>query len=244
MARALKDILTELDAVYKPQKDLYATQASALDPALAAEEQGLQAQKRDEFQGITERANRRGMFYSGIPIQEEQRYVGSQFLPAVANLRSKYSSQRFGLQDAIAKITADQYGAGMGIWQKELDRDEEARRFSEQLAAQERSSRAASAASGFSPGLGYGGGGSVLGASEAPQPPTFQQRLATLLPADYATRFNPGYTERTVMTQLQKDFPQFSPEDIKRQVYAYRKQYETPSTASTVNAINSAIGRR
>ena len=153
MARALQDILTELNSVYQPQKDLYNSQIGTLDPQLQAEQQGLQAQKQDSFQQITDQANRRGLFYSGLPIQEEQRYTGQQFLPALANLQSKYATQRFGLQDALAKITAQQYGQGQDIYQKEVDRDAEMARFNAQLAAQERSSAASRAASGGPGGI-------------------------------------------------------------------------------------------
>jgi hypothetical protein len=165
MARALQDILTELNAVYQPQKDIYNTQLGSLDPQLQAETQGLEAQKRDSFQQITDQANRRGLFYSGLPVAEEQRYTGQQFLPAVANLRAKYSSQRFGLQDAIAKITADQYNQGQGIYQKELDRDAEMKMFNDKLAADAANARAsASGGGGFSPGGAFGAAGAAGGA--------------------------------------------------------------------------------
>lgn len=123
MARGLQDIISELDAVYRPQKDLYAKQAQELDPQLTSELQGLEAQRTDAFDTIRTGANRRGLFFSGIPLEEQARYTGGQFLPAVANLRSKYASQRFGLQDAIAKITQDQYLKAQDIYQTELDRE-------------------------------------------------------------------------------------------------------------------------
>ena len=113
----------------------------------AAEQQGLEAVKKDSFQQITDQANRRGLFYSGLPIAEEQKYTASSFLPAVANLRSRYTTQKFNLQDAISKIAQDQYSKGQEIYQTELNRDEEQRQFNERL-------RASSAASG-SGGTGY-----------------------------------------------------------------------------------------
>lgn len=136
-----------------------------LDPQLEAEQKGLQAQKVDSFQQITDQANRRGLFYSGLPLQEEQKYVGQQFLPAVANLRSKYATQRFGLQEALAKITETQYNNAYGIRQKELDLEEQQRQFNAKLAAEEAASRRAAASSGggggggFAPSFGGGGGG-------------------------------------------------------------------------------------
>lgn len=173
MARALQDIITELNNVYDPQRQVYNSQMTQLDPQMTAEQQGLEAQKRDSFQQITERANRRGMFYSGIPVAEEQRYTASEFLPAVANLRAKYASQRFGLQEALTKLTAEQYNQANALRQKELDREEEQRQFNERLAAQERASRAS----------GGGGGGGVGGFA-----PTFGGGAAVAAPVRNANR--------------------------------------------------------
>lgn len=152
MARALADILSELNSVYNPQRDVYNSQLNQVDPQLEAEEKGLQAAKQDEFQNITNQANRRGMFYSGLPIQEEQRYIGQSFLPGIANLKAKYATHRFGLQEALAKLTTDQANRAQDIYQTELDRDEEQRQFDMRLAA-------ANAGGGGSGGGGSGGGG-------------------------------------------------------------------------------------
>ena len=159
MARALADIMTELNSAYAPQRDLYNKQLSEVDPQLEAEQKGLQAQKQDSFQQITDQANRRGLFYSGLPIAEEQRYTGQQFLPAVANLRAKYTQQRFGLQDALAKILQDQNTQAQGIHQTELDREEKQRQFEAQLAAQREAEAAAAAqrASAASGQASFGG---------------------------------------------------------------------------------------
>ena len=167
MARALEDIIRELNSVYDPQRNAYKEQIGTLDPLLASEEQGLQAQKRDEFEQITNRANRRGLFYSGIPVQEEQRYTGGTFLPAVANLKGKYATQRFNLQDAIAKITESQQLKAYDVRQNELNLEEEQRQFNARLAAEEAASRrAASGVGGASPSLGFRSGASTTPANQ------------------------------------------------------------------------------
>lgn len=148
MARALKDIITELNSVYNPQRDLYNTQISQIDPMMQAEEKGLEAQKQDSFGQITQGANRRGLLFSGIPLAEQANYVGTSFLPAVANLKSKYAQQRFNLQDALAKIVQDQYKSAYDIYRDELAADE---------------ARRARASSGSGGGFVPGGRGSTSG---------------------------------------------------------------------------------
>ena len=144
--------MSELDTSYQPQKDLYNKQISGVDPALEAEQQGLQAQKQDAFQNITEQANRRGLFYSGVPIQEQARYTGGQFLPALANLRGKYITQKNSLTEALNQLGMQQGQEARNIRQTELANDESTRRFNMEQAARD---RAAASAGAFQ----FGGGG-------------------------------------------------------------------------------------
>lgn len=161
MARELSAILSELNNVYDPQRQVVKQQQDAIDPALQAEEQGLEYAKKDAFGQIQDQANRRGMFYSGMPVAEEQRYTGGTYLPALANLRGKYGQQRFNLQDTLNKIQQDQYNNAYGIREREVEADEKRRQFDEQMAATERANAASRAAAGSgmaSPSFGLGGG--------------------------------------------------------------------------------------
>ena len=157
MARTEEQIYAELGTSYQPQKDLYNKQISGVDPALAAEEQGLQAQKEDSFRGITEQANRRGLFYSGVPIQEQARYTGGQFLPALANLRGKYYTQKTSLTEALNQLGMQQGQEARNIRQTELANDESARRFNREQEARDRAAASAAQAAQFQ--FGGGGGG-------------------------------------------------------------------------------------
>lgn len=171
MARALADIITELNSVYQPQKDIYNQQIGQLDPQMQAEQSGLEAQKQDSFGQITAGANRRGLLFSGIPLAEQASYVGQSFLPAVANLKAKYAQQRFNLQDAIAKITQDQYLKGQDIYQTELNRD-----LAEQEAARARAGGGGGGAGTSFGDLGAGDAGAAPGAAGARGKPSISQR--------------------------------------------------------------------
>lgn len=167
MARELSQIMSELDTSYQPQKDLYNKQISGVDPALEAEQQGLQAQKEDSFRGITEQANRRGLFYSGVPIAEQARYTGGQFLPALANLRGKYYTQKNSLTEALNNLGIQQVQRAQDIRQTELANDESARRFNMEQAAKD---KAAASAGAFQFGGGGGGNDAAVPATSAVPP--------------------------------------------------------------------------
>jgi hypothetical protein len=81
----------------------------------------------------------------------------------------------------------------------------------------------------LSKGGGGGGGGMLVGggggASKPSGPPArqsqFQSRMAGLLD-NYQKKYNAGYTERTVIPMLQKEFPEFAAQ-VPGMVYGYRK---------------------
>lgn len=144
MARELSSILSDLNNVYNPQRDVIKQQQASLDPMMEAENKGLDAAKQDAFSQITDQSNRRGLFYSGIPVAEEQKYTGATYLPAVANLRSKYAQQRFNLQDSLNNIDLEQRKYGQSLYDSEVNQD---------LARQQAAATRAAAGGGWSPNI-------------------------------------------------------------------------------------------
>ena len=135
MARGLDQILTELNSVYAPQKQQYEQQIAGVDPQIQAEQAGLDAAKTDAFNQITTGANRRGLLFSGIPVSEQAKYLGSTYLPSIANLKGRYAQQKFNLTDALNQIGQKQYSEATGIYQNEQAQAERQRQFDLQLAA-------------------------------------------------------------------------------------------------------------
>lgn len=150
MARALEAILQELDSVYNPQKDVYNQQINALPGQQQAELGGLDAAKNDSFQQIVQGANRRGVAFGGIPLEEQARYLGSTYMPAVANLKGRFQGQKSDLQLRLAELAAQQRKDAYDIYNSEVANDNA------------RAAASAASSGGFSPSLGKSGG-SVLG---------------------------------------------------------------------------------
>ena len=161
MARALSDILTELKSTYDPQRqrasDFYNQSIGTIDPQEGADLSGLEQAKKNAFSSIDTGANRRGLLFSGIPIEEQAKYVGESYLPSIASLKGRYAGIRGDLRNTLAQqlqnIDLDERKFGQGIYQNELDMDFQR----EQAAAAERASRAAAAAN--APFQFNGGGG-------------------------------------------------------------------------------------
>lgn len=152
MARAIADIIKEIQAGYNPIKDAYNKQLKELDPQQQLDVQGLEQAKQNAFGDITTGANRRGMFYSGMPLEEQAKYTGSEYLPSLASLKSRYAGLRGNLREALAGVDRDMYNRAQELRQQELDRE-----------LQERLAREAAARAGGSGGGGSGGGGFSFG---------------------------------------------------------------------------------
>ena len=155
MPRALDQIQAELQSAYQPQADLVNQQIAALPQYYDAQAQGLGVQKENAFRDITNQASARGMAYSGMPIAEQTRYLGSSYLPALAGLQQQQSQQRYSLQASLNDINSQRLQRAQAIQQQELDREQAQRQFDQNVALQ-REMAAANRAM-------YGGGSSSSG---------------------------------------------------------------------------------
>lgn len=163
MARALEQIMQELNSVYDPQRDVYNKQINALPGQQQAQMKGLDAAKTDAFNQIVTGANRRGVAFGGIPLEEQQSYLGSSYLPAVANLKNRFEQNRFSLQAALQELAAKQRGEARDIYDREWAREQ-----AEAAAARARAASGGGGGGGFNLG-GFGGGfgGNVTGNAPA-----------------------------------------------------------------------------
>lgn len=139
--------MAELDQFFNPSAVIIKQRQGLIEPQIASATKGLETRKENEFRDITSRANARGVVYSGLPIEEEARYTGEQFLPALASLRQTGQEQNLSLAESLAGLRREQGLLGQQIRQGELDRDE-ARRQADR-AARAASAGAASSTSGL-----------------------------------------------------------------------------------------------
>jgi len=127
VARALEQIIGELNSVYQPQVDQVNQQLAALPAYYDAQAQGLNTAKENAFRDITGAASARGIVYSGMPIQEQTRYTGEKYLPALAQLQQQKNEKTFGFQSQLTDIYGKRLSQAQALQQQELDREEQAR---------------------------------------------------------------------------------------------------------------------
>jgi hypothetical protein len=162
MPRALEQIIKELNSVYNPQRDVYNKSLQAMPQQQEGELRGLEAAKDDSFDQIVTGANRRGVAFGGIPLEEQAKYLDNTFLPSVVNLKSRYGQQGDSLRLALAQVGIDQRKHGQDMWDREYQREEaEKQRVWERQQAERNAAEARAAANRgiFTGGGGDGGGG-------------------------------------------------------------------------------------
>ncbi len=171
MARALADILTELNSVYNPQRqaqtDIYNKGIESVAPQETADLSGLEVAKSNAFESINTGANRRGMLFSGIPLAEQGKYVGENYLPSIAGLKNRYAGIRGNLYQTLMEqnnnINERQREFGQGIFNQEVQQDIERERIAEAARQAELDRQAAVRASASSGGGGISFGGGEKG---------------------------------------------------------------------------------
>jgi hypothetical protein len=144
--RSLKQILKELDPVYRPQIKAVQRKQASIPGQLAAEEAGLDAKKTQAFDDILVGARRRGLGFSGIPLGEQAKYSADEYLPALGRLRQTGREQATSLEDALNQINAQRSTYAQQLRGQDLDRDQQWKMFRAQQEASERAAARAAAA--------------------------------------------------------------------------------------------------
>lgn len=113
VVQSLDDILASIQPGYQQQENLYNQQIAAIPGQTDAQVAGLEVGKQNAFRDINRSANSKGMAFSGMPIEEQTRYVGEKYMPAVANLKNDAANKQFTLQQALAGLGTEKRNAAL-----------------------------------------------------------------------------------------------------------------------------------
>ncbi len=106
--QSLEELYAQLNPAYQGTRDLVGAQLSAVPGQFQAQETALGVKKDNSFRDINTGANAKGLAFSGIPIAEQTRYLGEQYLPAVAGLESQKNNATLELQKVLASLDQEQ----------------------------------------------------------------------------------------------------------------------------------------
>ena len=161
--QTLAEAMRDLDPAYASSRDMIAKRQQALPAKYDAQRAGIYAARGEGFNTINNQATGRGASFSGIPQDEQARYLSTKFLPGLQqadfqqneedlNLQGQLAGidkeQRLGAQGRVDKQQSDLNAWNQMIAQQEFQarEAEKQRQFQERQAAAERSFRASQSA--------------------------------------------------------------------------------------------------
>lgn len=185
--QTLAEAMRDLDPAYAASRDMVAKRQQALPGKYEAQRAGIYAARGEGFNTINNQATGRGASFSGIPQDEQARYLSTKFLPGLQqadfqqneediNLQGQLAGidkeQRLGAQSRVDKQRSDLNSWNQMLAQQEFQarESEKQRQFQERQAAAQRSftasqnalARAAKAPKKLSP---YESAMSIIGAA-------------------------------------------------------------------------------
>lgn len=104
----------QLAAAYDPQVNQLNTQIAQLQPQQDAQQSTLDQAKVNAFRDITSGANAKGVLFSGVPIDQQAQYVGTKYLPAVANLQTSFNKTKNTLLGQINSLNSERVRTAQG----------------------------------------------------------------------------------------------------------------------------------
>lgn len=130
--RSLDELMAATQSIYDPQRQAINQQINQTSSQLPQLEQGLFAAKDRAFKDISQLASNKGMLFSGFAPEQQARYTGEKFLPALTGLRSKVQDNIGRLQSALLGLDTEQRKGAMTTregdlsqlynWNQEQDR--------------------------------------------------------------------------------------------------------------------------
>lgn len=88
------DVFNSLQGQYQPQVDLINSQVADLPRQQQAVTDSLNQAKVNAFKDITNSANSKGVLFSGVPVDQQSTYVGTKYLPAVAQNKTSFQNTK------------------------------------------------------------------------------------------------------------------------------------------------------
>lgn len=123
----------QLNPIYDPQRAIINQQMAGLPEQYQQGLSALEQAKINAYRDIGTTAQGRGMQFSGFSPEQQARYLGATYMPAVANLKAKQTEQQTALQKALADISSAQQTQALNLYQTEATRKQQAEQWQKEM---------------------------------------------------------------------------------------------------------------
>ena len=108
VVQSLSDVYNELNNAYQGGRDVINEQMSGLGEKYDAQHSALDAKKVQGFDTINDQATGRGMAFSGIPLDEQAKYLSTEYLPGMQQLSYQQNAETLTMKGQLADIDKEQ----------------------------------------------------------------------------------------------------------------------------------------
>ena len=123
--QTLDEILASLQPGYQAQEEIFNRQIAAAPGQAQSRKSGLEATKVNAFRDINRGANASGNAFSGVPIEEQTRYLGEKYLPGLQAIDEETTQRQDALSMALAQLGTEKRNLALTTRQgQEKARDE------------------------------------------------------------------------------------------------------------------------
>ena len=106
--QTLAEAMRDLDPAYAASRDVVTKRQQALPGKYDAQRAGIYAARGEGFNTINNQATGRGGSFSGIPQDEQARYLSTKFLPGLQQADFQQNEEDLNLQGQLAGIDKEQ----------------------------------------------------------------------------------------------------------------------------------------
>lgn len=107
LVNSLEQEMALLNPAFQQQVDITNTQRAGLGAKYAAQKAGVEGQKVMGFRDIARSANTRGLDFFGTPIEEQNTYLATKYLPGLQQADQQMNDEDIALQKVLAGIDTE-----------------------------------------------------------------------------------------------------------------------------------------
>lgn len=161
--QTLAEAMAELNPAYAQSQQVIQKRQSGLGAKYDAQRAGITAERGEGFNTINNQATARGGSFSGVPVEEQSRYLSTKFLPGMQQADYQQNEEDLTLQGELAGINKeirvgaigriDQQQSALNSWnmqqqqlQQQREEAEKQRRFQAEQSGLDRAASAAQSA--------------------------------------------------------------------------------------------------
>ena len=112
--QTLAQAMVDLDPAYAASRSVVERRRSALPQKYDAQRAGIYAERGEGFNAINNQATGRGASFSGIPQDEQARYLSTKFLPGLQQADFQQNEEDMRLEGELAGLSKEQRLSAQG----------------------------------------------------------------------------------------------------------------------------------